>query len=144
MKVLVLGGPNLNMLGQREPEVYGKESLKDIEEYISSSFKDKGIDSIWRQSNSEGELINWIQSAKSENFEAIVINPAAFTHTSVAIYDALKCFEGKIIEVHLSNTYKREEFRKVKLTSGASVGVIEGFGKESYYLAFQYLCMKGL
>ncbi|MCR9206094.1 MAG: 3-dehydroquinate dehydratase [Halobacteriovoraceae bacterium] len=137
MKVLVLGGPNLNLLGTREPEIYGLENLSVIENYIQGSFK--GIESDWRQSNSESDLINWIQDADSEGFKAIVINPAGFTHTSVAIHDALKSFPGKKCEVHLSNTYKREEFRKVKITSSASDGVIEGFGKHSYFLAFKLL-----
>lgn len=139
MKVLVLGGPNLNMLGTREPEIYGSDTLSDIESFISKTFSNKGISSDWRQSNSESDLIDWIQSAEGEGFGAIVINPAAFTHTSVALYDALKTFPGDKIEVHLSNTYKREEFRKTKITSGASIGVIEGFGKMSYFLAFTFL-----
>jgi 3-dehydroquinate dehydratase-2 len=139
MKILVLGGANLNILGQRQPDIYGSETLKDIEEFVGNSFKGKGLESVWRQSNAESDLIGWIQVAKEEGFQAIVINPAAFTHTSVAIYDALLSFEGEKIEVHLSNTYRREEFRKNKVTSGASLGVIEGFGKYSYLLAFSYL-----
>ena len=139
MKILVLGGPNLNTLGTRQPEVYGSETLKDIQQFVQSSLEDKSVESEWRQSNSESQLIDWIQGANREGFEGIVINPAAFTHTSVAIYDALLSFEGVSVEVHLSNTYKREEFRKTKITSGASVGVIEGFGKYSYVLAFNYL-----
>lgn len=142
LKILVLGGPNLNLLGQREPEIYGKDTLKDIEDYVNSSLSSKSFESTWRQSNDEGEIINWIQAAEKEGFEAIVINPAAYTHTSVAIHDSLKSFNGKKVEVHLSNTYQREEFRKVKITSGASDGVIEGFGKYSYLLAFKYLLEK--
>ena len=141
MKVLVLGGPNLNLLGQREPEIYGSNPLKDIESFVNSSFGEEFV-SVWRQSNDESELINWIQDAKSEGFEALVINPAGLTHTSVSLHDALKFFEGTKIEVHLSNTYKREEFRKVKITSGASDGVIEGLGKYGYKLAFQYILDK--
>ncbi|MBC96230.1 MAG: 3-dehydroquinate dehydratase [Halobacteriovoraceae bacterium] len=141
MKVLVLGGPNLNLLGQREPEIYGSDTLKDIESFVNSSFGEEFV-SVWRQSNDESELINWIQDAKSEGFEALVINPAGLTHTSVSLHDALKFFEGTKIEVHLSNTYKREEFRKVKITSGASDGVIEGLGKYGYKLAFQYILDK--
>ncbi|MAF77326.1 MAG: 3-dehydroquinate dehydratase [Halobacteriovoraceae bacterium] len=141
MKVLVLGGPNLNLLGQREPEIYGSDTLKDIENFVNSSFGEEFV-SVWRQSNDESELINWIQDAKSEGFEALVINPAGLTHTSVSLHDALKFFEGTKIEVHLSNTYKREEFRKVKITSGASDGVIEGLGKYGYKLAFQYILDK--
>lgn len=139
MKVLVLGGPNLNLLGTREPDVYGKDTLKDIEDHINNSFSSKGVSSVWFQSNSESDLINEIHEASQNGFEAIVINPAGLTHTSVSLHDALKVFTGKKVEVHLSNTYKREEFRKVKITSGASDGVIEGFGKQSYVLAFYYL-----
>ena len=139
MKVLVLGGPNLNLLGKREPEVYGSDTLKDIENYINESFSGNAFTSVWKQSNQESELIEWIQQAESNGFEAIIINPAGLTHSSVSLHDALKFFNGKKVEVHLSNTYKREEFRKVKITSGASDGVIEGFGKKSYKLAFHYI-----
>lgn len=139
MKILVLGGPNLNLLGRREPEVYGSDTLEDIEKYIKNSFLNVSLSSIWKQSNSEAELIGWIQSAKNDGFSAIVINPAGLTHSSVSLYDALKFFDGKKVEVHLTNTYKREEFRKIKITSGASDGIIEGFGKKSYKLAFQYI-----
>lgn len=139
MKILVLGGPNLNLLGQREPEIYGADTLEDIEKYIENSFSNVSFSSTWKQSNSEAELIGWIQSAKAEGYDAIVINPAGLTHSSVSLHDALKFFTGKKVEVHLSNTYKREEFRKVKITSGASDGVIEGFGKSSYKLAFHYI-----
>lgn len=139
MKVLVLGGPNLNLLGTREPEIYGHDTLKDIENFIAKKFASKSLDATWKQSNSEVDLINWVQVANTEGYEAIVINPAGLTHTSVSLHDALKSFNGKKVEVHLSNTYKREEFRKVKITSGASDGVVEGFGKESYKLAFYYL-----
>ncbi len=139
MKVLVLGGPNLNLLGSREPEIYGSDTLEDIEKYIINSFSNESFSSVWKQSNSEAELIGWIQSAKQDGFDAIVINPAGLTHTSVSLHDALKFFDGTKVEVHLSNTYKREEFRKTKVTSGASDGVIEGFGKKSYKLAFHYI-----
>lgn len=139
MNVLVLGGPNLNLLGQREPEIYGSETLEDIEKYINQTFSNESFSTVWKQSNSESDLIEWVQSAKKDGFDAIVINPAGLTHTSVSLHDALKFFEGTKVEVHLSNTYKREEFRKVKVTSGASDGVVEGFGKNSYKLAFHYI-----
>ena len=139
MKVLVISGPNLNLLGHREPEIYGKDTLSDIEDFINNSHPRNAFNSEWRQSNSESEIIKWIQEANNENFEAIIINPAGLTHTSVSVHDALKSFKGIKLEVHLSNTYKREEFRKVKITSAASDGVIEGFGKYSYFLAFKYL-----
>ncbi len=139
MKVLVLGGPNLNLLGNREPEIYGTDTLKDIENWVNGLFSQKGIQSDWFQSNSESELIDKIQSAKANGYDSIVINPAGLTHSSVSLHDALRSFDGKKIEVHLSNTYKREEFRKIKITSSASDGVVEGFGKKSYAMAFHYL-----
>lgn len=142
LKILVLGGPNLNLLGSREPEVYGADTLKDIEQYVCENLSHLSFESQWRQSNSEAELIGWIQNAESEGFSAIIINPAGLTHTSVSLHDALKAFNGNKVEVHLSNTYKREDFRKVKITSGASNGVIEGFGKDSYLLGFRYLLEK--
>ncbi len=142
MNILVLGGPNLNLLGSREPEVYGKESLQDIENFVNDELKALKFTAVWKQSNSEADLINWIQEASRDGRDAIIINPAAFTHTSVAIYDALKAFNGKKIEVHLSNTNAREDFRKTKITTGASDGVIEGFGKYSYLLAFKQLFEK--
>lgn len=142
MKILVLGGPNLNLLGQREPEIYGKDTLKDIEDFVNKSLENFSFEAEWRQSNSEADLINWVQKATEEKFQSIVINPAGLTHTSVSLYDALKSFHGEKIEVHLSNTYQREEFRKTKITSGAGKGVIEGFGKYSYLLAFKYLLEK--
>jgi 3-dehydroquinate dehydratase-2 len=142
VKILVLGGPNLNLLGDREPEVYGKDTLKNIEDYIRKAFAGLSFQSEWRQSNSESDLIDWVQAAHSENFDAIIINPAGLTHTSVSLLDAIKSFKGEKIEVHLSNTYTREEFRKTKITSAGSRGVIEGFGKDSYLLAFKFLLEK--
>lgn len=142
MKILVLGGPNLNLLGQREPEIYGSETLEDIKNYIEESFSNDEHTTQWFQSNSESELIEKIQQAKENNFDAIVINPAGLTHSSVSLHDALKFYDGIKVEVHLSNTYKREEFRKVKITSGASDGVIEGLGKYGYKLAIQYILEK--
>jgi len=141
MNVLVLGGPNLNLLGTREPEVYGKDTLKDIELFIEKSFEKRGFVIEWFQSNSESKLIEKIHESIDKQ-DSIIINPAGLTHTSVSLYDALKAFQGTKLEVHLSNTYQREDFRKQKVTSGASDGVIEGFGKMSYFLAFQYLLEK--
>ena len=132
----------MNLLGTREPEIYGKDTLKDIENYINKSLTNFSFEAQWRQSNNEGELIDWVQAAKGSGFDAIIINPAGLTHTSVSLHDALMSFDGPKVEVHLSNTYKREEFRKVKITSGASNGVIEGFGKNSYLLGFKYLLEK--
>ncbi len=133
MKLLVLNGPNLNLLGTREPLIYGKESLKEIEKSTMSHFKN--LDAKWRQSNSESELVTWVQAANKDGFDAIIINPAAYTHTSVALRDALANFSGEKVEVHLSNTYKREKFRKTKLTSEVCDGIIEGLGSKGYKLA---------
>ena len=133
MKLLILNGPNLNLLGSREPDIYGTESLKGIEKKTMSSCEN--IDAAWRQSNSENELIGWVQTAEKDGFSAIVINPGALTHTSLALRDALANFNGMKVEVHLSNTYKREKFRKTKLTSAVCDGIIEGLGSKGYKLA---------
>lgn len=136
MNLLVLNGPNLNLLGVREPLIYGNETLAEIEEATMAQFKDiKSLRATWRQSNSESEISTWIQMASSDGFDAIIINPAAYTHTSVALRDALANFKGPKVEVHLSNTYKREKFRKTKLTSEVCDGIIEGLGTKGYKLA---------
>ena len=126
MKILVLNGPNLNLLGQREPDIYGTETLSDIENDLIQNFPNVEID--FKQSNSESEIITWIGEAK-ETYNGIILNPAAFTHTSLGIYDALKAVENQIpaIEVHLSNTHSREEIRHKSITSGACIGQIMGF-----------------
>lgn len=134
-KIFVLNGPNLNLLGTREPEVYGKETLKDIQHYIDTSLKDisdEKVELVWAQSNIEGEIVDKIQEAIKAEAYGIMINPGAYTHTSVAIYDALRAFNGKKVEVHLSNTNVREDFRKVRITSQAVDACIEGLGKFSY------------
>ena len=135
-KFLVINGPNLNFLGKREPEIYGSLSLKEIQEYtekrVHSFCKYVNID--WFQSNLEGEIVDRIQKASLESLDALIINPAAYSHTSVAILDALKLIEYKVIEVHLSNTYNRESFRHTRLTAKSSNAIIEGFGKEVYFL----------
>tara|TARA_Y100001954_G_scaffold195145_1_gene210934 strand:- start:5103 stop:5558 length:456 start_codon:yes stop_codon:yes gene_type:complete len=136
-KFLVINGPNLNFLGKREPEIYGSLSLKEIQEYtekrVHSFCKYVNID--WFQSNLEGEIVDRIQKASLESLDALIINPAAYSHTSVAILDALKLIEYKVIEVHLSNTYNRESFRHTRLTAKSSNAIIEGFGKEVYFLS---------
>ena len=136
-KFLVINGPNLNFLGKREPEIYGSLSLKEIQEYtekrVHSFCKYVNID--WFQSNLEGEIVDRIQKASLESLDALIINPAAYSHTSVAILDALKLIEYKVIEVHLSNTYNRESFRHMRLTAKSSNAIIEGFGKEVYFLS---------
>ena len=136
-KFLVINGPNLNFLGKREPEIYGNLSLEEIQEYTEkkvSSFC-KYVNIEWFQSNLEGEIVERIQKASQEALDGLVINPAAYSHTSIAILDALKLIEYKVIEVHLSNTYNRESFRHTRLTAKSSDAIIEGFGKEVYFLS---------
>ncbi|MFC1517381.1 type II 3-dehydroquinate dehydratase [Candidatus Margulisiibacteriota bacterium] len=133
-KILVLHGPNLNMLGTREVEVYGKTSLEDINKEVTAYAKKKKITVSIEQSNEEGALVNHIQKAKSNGFQAIIINPGAFTHYSIALRDALAGIELPVIEVHLSNIYAREEFRKNSVTAPVVKGQISGFGPQSYLL----------
>jgi 3-dehydroquinate dehydratase-2 len=135
-KVLILNGPNLNLLGTREPEVYGKATLADIEAQCSKQAKTLGLTIDFRQSNSEGELVGWIQDARG-GIAGIVMNPGAYTHTSVAILDALLAVGLPVIEVHLSNTHKREDFRQHSYVSRAAEGVICGFGAHGYLLALE-------
>ena len=135
-KILILNGPNLNLLGIREPGIYGRETLADIERRCARKAKALGFDITMRQSNSEGELINWIHEAVSE-WSAIIINPAAYTHTSVAIMDALKLVSCPIVEVHISNVYQRETFRHHSYVSPVATGVICGFGPAGYELALE-------
>ena len=133
MKILFLNGPNLNLLGTREPDKYGTQTLKDIEIFIKEEAKTLNIDVEFYQSNIEGELVNKIQEAKNI-FDGIVMNPAAYTHTSVAIRDAILAVSIPTVEIHISNIHTREEFRKTSLTAPACVGQITGFGINSYKL----------
>ncbi|MCF7869835.1 MAG: type II 3-dehydroquinate dehydratase [Candidatus Omnitrophica bacterium] len=133
-KILVVHGPNLHLLGQREPDIYGKTTLEDINKELSLQAKKIGIAISTYQSNQEGQIIDKITQSGSN---LIIINPAAYTHTSVAIRDALAAIEQPVIEVHLSNIYKREDFRKKSLISDVVTGTISGFGENSYYLALQ-------
>jgi len=134
---LVINGPNLNFLGKRQPEIYGHLSLQEIQEYTEKKVQllCKNVNIEWFQSNLEGEIVERVQKASQEGFSALIINPAAYSHTSVAILDALKLIEYKVIEVHLSNTYNRESFRHTRLTAKSSDAIIEGFGKEVYFLS---------
>jgi len=134
--ILVLNGPNLNLLGKRQPEIYGRLTLEQINKKIRALAKELEVEIEIRQSNSEGELVNWIQEAP-ERFGAIVINPAAYTHSSVAIRDAITAAGIPTVEVHISNIYRREEFRKHSYIAGAAVGQIAGFGAESYLLGLR-------
>jgi len=134
--IWVLNGPNLNLLGTREPDIYGSATLSDIETVTRAKADALGVALVFRQSNHEGELVSWIQEARGQA-GAIVINAAAYTHTSVAIHDALKAFEGPVIELHLSNPHRREAFRHVSHVATAATGVIAGFGAAGYPLAVE-------
>jgi 3-dehydroquinate dehydratase II len=138
VKVLVLHGPNLNLLGTREPEVYGTMTLEDVDERIRERAKELGVEVESAQSNGEGELIDLIQGAPG-TFDAIVINPGGYSHTSVAIRDAIAGVGLPAIEVHLSNPSAREDFRKVDIVAGACRGVVAGFGWRSYVMALEAL-----
>ncbi|GAA0787751.1 type II 3-dehydroquinate dehydratase [Hathewaya limosa] len=138
MRILVINGPNLNFLGIREKGVYGKETYEELCNFIENEAKNLGIDIDIRQSNIEGEIINFIQEAY-ENIDGIIINPGAYTHYSIAIFDALKSVNIDTIEVHLSNIYKREEFRHKSVTAPACVGQISGLGFLGYKLAMEAL-----
>lgn len=135
-QILVLNGPNLNLLGRREPEIYGRETLADIEAACRRRAEALGLGLDWRQSNAEGELVDWIQEAAGL-FAAIIINAGAYTHTSIAILDALAAAGVPVIEVHLSNIFRREDFRHVSYVSKAAVGVICGLGPLGYELAIE-------
>ena len=136
--VTVLNGPNLNLLGRRQPEIYGHETLADVEAACRRIADDLGLALQFRQSNHEGVLIDWIHAARDEA-AGIVINPAALTHTSVALLDALNAFDGPVIEVHISNVHKREAFRHFSYVSLRADGVIAGLGTEGYGLAIRRL-----
>ena len=136
--ILILNGPNLNMLGQREPEIYGAQTLADIEASLKAQTVKLGLHVDFRQSNLEGDLVTWIQE-ESQSCSGLIINSAAYTHTSVAILDALLNFAPPVIEVHLSNIFKREAFRHHSYISGAADGVICGLGANGYLLALSAL-----
>ena len=138
MKIIVLNGPNLNLLGQREPEIYGSTSLVDIEESLKLMLVDKGYEIEFMQTNKEYELVDKIQSLMNKDNHYIIINPAAFTHTSVAIRDALQATQIPFVEVHLSNIYAREDFRKKSYFSDIAIGTISGLGAKGYELALSY------
>jgi 3-dehydroquinate dehydratase II len=132
--ILVLHGPNLNLLGTREPTVYGRISLEEIDRAIERHAASRGVRVLCRQSNHEGALIDWIQSAEQDGFAAIVLNPGAFTHYSLALRDAVAAVALPVIEVHLSNIHAREEFRRCSVIAPAAAGQISGFGPGSYLL----------
>lgn len=136
MKILVVNGPNLNLLGTREPDVYGTLTLKQIEEKVLNSALEKNIDVEFFQSNIEGEIINKIQQS---GFDGLIINPAGYSHTSVAIRDAISAVKIPAVEVHISNIYSREEFRHTSLIAPVCIGQISGFGANVYILALTAL-----
>lgn len=138
MKIMVINGPNLNLTGMREPEVYGSKTYADLEAYIESYAEDMGAEAIVVQSNSEGEIIDYIHYCIG-NCDGIIINPGAYTHYSYAIHDAVKSVEIPTVEVHISNIHKREEFRHHSVIVPACVGQICGLGFRSYTLAVDYL-----
>ena len=137
-KILIVNGPNLNMLGVREPSVYGRDRLADVEKVCRKRGRELGLAIDFRQSNHEGEIVGWIQEARASH-AAIVINAGAYTHTSIAILDALQAAELPAIEVHLSNIFRREAFRQHSYVSLAARGVICGFGATGYRLALEAL-----
>lgn len=137
LPILILNGPNLNLLGTREPATYGYETLADVEALCHARADELGLQVEFKQTNHEGQLIDWIHQARGR-CAGIVINPAAWTHTSVAIRDALAAVELPVIEVHLSNVHKREEFRHHSFVSGIALGVMAGFGSNGYRLALDH------
>ncbi len=136
MNILVIHGPNLNLLGKREPDIYGTATLDDINSRLTALARELGAEIAFFQSNHEGELVQKIQDAMGA-FQALVINPGAYTHTSVALRDAIASTGIQTVEVHLSNIYRREEFRKHSYISGVALGQITGFGPESYLLGLR-------
>jgi 3-dehydroquinate dehydratase-2 len=134
--IYVLSGPNLNLLGTREPEIYGHQTLDDVRGLCEARAKSLGYDVVFRQSNHEGQLVDWIQEAR-ESASAVILNPAAYGHTSIAILDALKAVGVPVIECHLSNPASREAFRHQTYVSLAATGVVSGFGAASYELAVE-------
>ena len=137
-KILILNGPNLNMLGLREPEIYGTDTLQDIEKLCHDTARDKNFTVDFRQSNHEGELVTWIQEGRG-NIDGLIINAAAYTHTSVAIHDALKLLNVPVVEVHLSDPETREAFRHISYIQPVAAKVIKGLGAKSYTEALLYL-----
>ena len=140
LPLLVLNGPNLNLLGEREPEIYGRETLADVEALCVAAAAERGRSVEFRQSNHEGELVDWVQQARLGH-AAVVINPAGYSHTSVALHDALAALDGKpVIEVHISNIHRREPFRHHSFVSSVADGVIAGCGVQGYALAIARVC----
>ncbi|MFD0981153.1 type II 3-dehydroquinate dehydratase [Tropicimonas aquimaris] len=136
--VFILNGPNLNLLGKRQPEIYGRETLEDVERACSEIGTASGVEARLLQSNHEGQIVDWIHQAREEA-QGIIINPAALSHTSIAVLDALNTFEGPVIEVHISQIHKREAFRHHSFVSHRADAVMAGFGVHGYALAMQHM-----
>lgn len=141
MKIMIINGPNLNMLGIREPLIYGTKTLNELEELIENYARNKNIEVTYFQSNHEGSIVDRIQDAYIENYDGIIINPAAYTHTSVALLDALKAVGIPTVEVHLSDVNKREGFRKISYVREACIKTISGLGFEGYLRAIDELVL---
>ena len=135
--VFVLNGPNLNLLGTREPEIYGPETLDDIAGSLEDRGRELGLEIDMRQSNHEGHLVDWLHEAQARGARAVILNAGAFTHTSIAVHDAIKGILTPVMEVHLSNPHRREEFRHISYIGRAAKGTIAGFGALSYVLALE-------
>ena len=143
MKLLILNGPNMNMLGIREPEIYGHETYEDLMDLIRKHAGEKGVEAVCVQSNHEGTLVDEIQKAYFDGFDGIVINPAGYTHTSVAIGDALKAVGLPAVEVHVSDVQNREDFRKISLVRDAAIATVSGQGLNGYLTAMDILIERG-
>lgn len=142
MKVLVLNGPNLNLLGLREPGIYGGATLKDVETKLQNLGRELGLTPVFKQSNREGELVDFIQACLNDDTRGILVNPGAYGHTSIAMRDAFLAVGLPFVEVHVSNVYAREPFRKESMLSDIALGVVAGFGPLSYELGMQALAAK--
>lgn len=138
MKILVVNGPNLNLLGEREPEKYGQRTLAEIEEEMKALARGKAVELLFFQSNTEGEIIDFLQK-NAKGTDCVILNPGAFTHTSIALRDAILGLRLKVIEVHLTNIHGREEFRQKSYISDIALGVITGLGWRGYLLALEYI-----
>ena len=135
--IFVLNGPNLNLLGLREPAIYGSDTLDDIAGMLEDRARELGLQIDLRQSNHEGHLVDWLHEAQAEGAKAVLLNAGAYTHTSIALHDAIKAVKTPVIEVHLSNPHKREEFRHVSYVGRAARGTVAGFGALSYLVALE-------
>ncbi|ABC62714.1 type II 3-dehydroquinate dehydratase [Erythrobacter litoralis] len=135
--VFILNGPNLNLLGTREPDIYGRQSLNDIEAMCAETAGALGLQTVFRQSNHEGQLVDWLHEARERGAKAVLLNAAAYTHTSIALLDAIKAIEMPVIEVHLSDPETREDFRHISYVGMAAAATVQGLGAQSYVVALE-------